>query len=583
MMLAYIIVCLKKLDKVPMNKFYFILLLIVFTSCKRNSYDSSANASFIDFFVLGDSKIKIDSTLINNSKNEELKGFYKKYNYETVWNSKDNRDFVLKEFENAEKEGLETEDYCYKKLKSFENQYDVLKDSLIVQYDILLTTNAQLYINHISKGKLNPKELYKDWDVSNKNIDVNQVLFDGFDNSNFNKVFESCKPNHIVYKKLKLCLKLLSQFPDDRTIGLVDLKERILPNKKNKYIPTIKKRLMYWKDMKEKDTILSTLYDKNTQKAVKIFQERHGLKPDAIIGRSTIEALNYYKSHRIEQIVVNMERWKWFAHDFGKNYLLVNIPDYSIVAIKENDTMQLQRVVVGKESRRTPVLESKISYINLNPNWTVPPTILKEDIYPEAIKNKGVFRKKGLVILNSKNKEVHPYSWKKEDANKYKYVQNPSKNNSLGSMKINFPNKYSVYLHDTNHRDYFAFTYRALSSGCVRLEKPLEMATYILNDTTKWSLKRIQDTTDIKYYYKLQKQRQLAIDKKNAKLLAKNPTLVIEKKKFSKPELKTIVIKVNEEIFIHQLYWTAWENNGILQFREDIYCLDSDLYSKLRY
>ena len=566
-----------------MNKLYILVLLIVFSSCKRNSSNSSANASFIDFSFFENTKIKIDSTLIINSKDEDFKAFYKKYNYETVWNSKENRDFVLKEFENAENEGLEANDYNFNKLKSYENQFDDLEDSTLVKYDLLLTSSSILFIKHISKGKLNPKELYKDWDVSDKNIDVNKVLFDCFDNSNFNDAIESCKPNHIIYKKLKSCLKLLNQFPDDRTIGLVDLKERILPNKKNKFIPTIKKRLMYWNDMIEKDTILSTLYDKNTQDAVKIFQERHGLKPDAVIGRSTIEALNFYKSQRIEQVITNMERWKWFAHDFGKNYLLINIPDYSIVAVKDNDTMQTQRVVVGKEARKTPVLESKVSNINLNPNWTVPPTILKEDIYPEAEKNRGVFRKKGLVILNNKNKEVNPYSWKKEDANKYKYVQNPGRNNSLGLMKINFPNKYSVYLHDTNHRDFFAFTFRSLSSGCVRLEKPLEMAAYVLNDTTKWSLKRIQDTTDIKYYYKLQKERQIAIDKKNAKLLAKNPTLVFEKKKFPKPELKTIVIKVNEDIFIHQLYWTAWETKGILQFREDIYCLDSDLYSKLRY
>jgi murein L,D-transpeptidase YcbB/YkuD len=340
---------------------------------------------------------------------------------------------------------------------------------------------------------------------------------------------------------------------------------------------------MYWNDMKEKDTLLSTIYDKKTQDAMKTFQARHGLKPDAVIGRSTIEALNYSRNQRIEQIVVNMERWRWFAHDFGKHYLLINIPDYSIVAVKENDTTQIQKVVVGKETRRTPVLESKVSNINLNPNWTVPPTILKEDIYPEAEKNKGIFRKKGLIILDRKNNEVNPWTWTMEDANKYKYVQNPSRNNSLGSMKINFPNKYSVYLHDTNHRDFFSFSYRSLSSGCVRLEKPLEMAAYIINDTTKWSLKRIKDTTDIKYYLKLQRKKQIEIDKKNAKLLAKNPDLVIEKKVFAKPELKTIVIKVTDEIYIHQLYWTAWETNGILNFSEDIYCLDSNLYSKLRY
>ncbi len=564
-----------------MNKLYFILLLIVFSSCKRNNSNSSANASFIDFSLFGNDKIKIDSTLINKSTDTTFISFYKKNNYETAWESKKNRDYILNEISLAENEGLESKDYNYLSLKTFEDNYKDLPDSLLVKYDLLLTTSSQKYINHISKGKLNPRKLYDDWDLKDKKVDVNKILSLGLSTDNFEVLIEQCKPQHEIYKKLKSMLKTLNEFPNVYP-GYIDAKEKILPNKKNIFVPIVKKQLMYWHDMKEKDSILSTMYDTKTQEAVKIFQSRHGLKSDGVIGKSTIEALNFSKTQRIEQVVVNMERWRWFSSDFGKHYLLVNIPDYSIVAVKDNLITQSQKVVVGKDTRRTPVLESKVSNINLNPNWTVPPTILKEDIFPAAIKNKAAFRKKGLVVMNYKNQEINPYKWTLADAKKYKYVQKPGRNNSLGSMKINFPNNHSVYLHDTNHRDYFVYTFRSLSSGCVRLEKPLELAAYILNDSTKWSLNRIKDTTDINYYFKLQKQKQLEIDKKNAKLLAKNASLIIEKKTFPKPELKTIVIKVNEDIFIHQLYWTAWENNGTLQFREDIYCLDADLYSKLR-
>lgn len=567
----------------PMRNLYIFILLIAFSNCKRNAFDSSARASFVTFSFLNNDGIKIDSTLILNLKNKDFTEFYRKYKFETAWNSKNHRNYFITEIGNAENEGLEAEDYNYKKLKSFEDKFEELPDSIIVKYDLLLTESAQLYINHISKGKLNPNDLYKDWDLEEKKIETNKILFDCIDNNNFKDAIEACKPNNIVYLKLKSCLTKLRKYPEQTVFGLVNLNEKILPNKKSKYIPIIKKRLMYWGDMTEKDTVLNTLYNKTTLLAIKNFQVRHGLKPDGIIGKSTIEALNYSRNQRIEQVIANMERWRWFAHDFSNHYLLINIPDYSIVAVKNGDTIQSQRIVVGRDTRKTPILESKISNINLNPNWTVPPTILKEDIYPEAIKDKGIFKKKGLVILDKKNNEVNAKTWKIEDANKYKYVQNPSRNNSLGSMKINFPNKYSVYLHDTNHRDFFAFTYRSLSSGCVRLEKPLEMAAYILNDTTKWPLKKIKDTTDINYYYKLQKEKQLEIERKNTKLTARNPNLIIEKKKLVKPELKTIIIKVNENILIHQLYWTAWESNGVLNFREDIYCLDSDLYSKLRY
>lgn len=144
-----------------MNKFYLILVLIVLSSCKRgNTHDSTANASFIDFSFLDNSGIKIDSTLFSNSKDEKIKSFYRKYHFETVWNSKNQRDFIIKEIQNAEDEGLQAKDYNYHTLKSFEEKFDHLPDSIVIQYDILLTKSAQKYISHISKGKLNPKELY---------------------------------------------------------------------------------------------------------------------------------------------------------------------------------------------------------------------------------------------------------------------------------------------------------------------------------------------------------------------------------------------------------------------------------------
>ena len=314
-------------------------------------------------------------------------------------------------------------------------------------------------------------------------------------------------------------------------------------NKKNKFIPIVKKKLMYWHDMTEKDTILSTTYDLNTFEAVKKFQERHGLYQDGVIGQNTIEALNFSKKQRIEQVIVNLERWRWFANDFGNHYLLINIPNYSLVAVKNNDTTQIQKIVVGKDTRPTPILESKISNINLNPNWTVPPTILKEDIYPEAEKDKNVFRKKGLKIFDRKNNEISASLWRKEDAHKYKYVQDPGKNNSLGSMKINFPNKHAVYLHDTNHRDYFTFNNRSLSSGCVRLEKPLIMASYIINDTVKWSLQKIRDTTNINHYIKLQKEKQKKIDKINAKIFSKKPFKCYRKENITQTGFKDYCCK----------------------------------------
>jgi murein L,D-transpeptidase YcbB/YkuD len=566
-----------------MNKFYLIFILSIFVFWNSTiSKKSIFRKAVYEFYPNNNSSV-IDSTLLLKTNNNLLIEFYRKNNFELAWNSKINRENLLQEIENSDNEGLDSRDYNQQTLVNFEEKRETLSDSLLIDYDIALTLSAQKLISHLSKGKLNPKKLYRNWDLEEKKIPVNLILEEGIKNEKLKSNLENCKPKHWVYKKLKSSLKLLKQFPAEKTIGLINLKEKIVPNTKNIYIPLVKKRLNYWGDLKEKDTILTTFYNKKTQEAVKKFQARHGLKPDAIIGKSTIEALNYSRNQRIEQVIANLERWRWYTQNFEENYLLINIPNYSIVAVKNNDTLISQKIVVGRETRMTPILDSKLSNINLNPNWTVPPTILKEDIYPEAIKNPAVFKKKGLLILDQNNEEINPIDWKIKEAYLYKYVQKPSRNNSLGSMKINFPNRFSVYLHDTNHRDYFDYTFRSLSSGCVRLEKPLEMATYILNDSLKWPLQKIKDTTDISYYNKLQRKKQLEINLKNSKLLAKNPFLKIVTKPLPKPELKTIVVKIKEPIYLHLWYWTAWENKGILQFREDIYCLDAELYSKLRY
>ena len=566
-----------------MNKFYLVFIFLILIFWNKSILKYSIFKTAVYEFSPNNKSSVIDSTLILNTHNNLLIDFYRKNNFELVWNSKSDRDILIQEIANSENEGLEPKDYNLEALLIFEGKRETLSDSLIINYDIALTLSAQKLISHLSKGKLNPKKLYRNWDLDDKNISENLLLNDGLKSGNLKATLENCKPNHWVYKKLKSCLKLLKKYPVEKTIGLINLKEKIVPNTKNSYIPIIKKRLNYWGDLKEKDTILSTFYNTKTQEAVKLFQARHGLKPDAIIGKSTIEALNYSRNQRIEQVIANLERWRWYTQNFEENYLLINIPDYSIVAVKNKDTLISQKIVVGRDTRMTPILDSKLSNINLNPNWTVPPTILREDIYPEAKKNHNIFKKKGLLIIDRNNEEINPKDWKINEAYLYKYVQKPSRNNSLGSMKINFPNRFSVYLHDTNHRNYFDYTFRSLSSGCVRLEKPLEMATYILNDSLKWPLQKIRDTTDISYYNKLQRKKQLEINLKNSKLLAKNPFFKIDNKPLPKPELKTIVVKIKEPIYLHLWYWTAWENNGILQFREDIYCLDADLYSKLKY
>ena len=526
-----------------MKQLPLLFIIVFFLNCKKDVESITPNSKSV-LEVFYNKKIAIDSTLISKFKNKDLMAFYKSNSFETVWESPENRKEVLKELNNAETEGLDPKDYAVEKLADYEKKHEKLTDNELVDYDILLTHNLQKYLTQSYKGKLNPKDLYKDWDLRDKKFDVNVLLFDAFKKNSFAEAIEKSKPSQSVYKELKSALKIIDNLPQDYFIPIAfSSKAKIKPGEINALLVPIKKRLMFWGDLKPSDTITKK-YSLKTVDAVKKFQKRHGLEPDGVIGSGTINALNFYKNERREQIIANMERWRWFPTDFGKHYSLVNIPNFKINVIKEGDTLITQKVIIGTEKRRSPVFSTKLNQVVFNPTWTVPPTIIKEDLIPDATKSRSYFNKMHIVIYDSKKNKISPWSWKAENANRYTYVQDPGNHNSLGNMKIIFPNKFSVYLHDTNHKDGFSRNFRSLSSGCTRLEKPLELAKYVLNDSIHYNLEKIDS--------------------------------IIKTKK-----TKNILIK--QEILHYQLYWTAWMENNHLVFRNDIYNLDFDLYCKLRH
>lgn len=524
---------------------YFILFISFFilVSCKKETKKPiQKKVEIVEREKPYEGKIiSIDTTLYSTFKSPELDFFYKSFKNETVWQSTELRTFVLNEFKNAENEGLFSKDYNYSKLEKLEKKINKLSDNELVNYDLLLTFNFQKYIKHISQGKLNPKDIYNDWDLKSKTTDVSKILIHAFKKQNdFIAVIDSCKPNHEVYKKLKTAMSILNSLPKD-TLKPINIEEKIVPKDTLKAMIAIKRRLIYWKDLKPSDS-LTQIYDSKTVEAVKNFQFRHGLASDGVIGKGTLHALNLNKTRRKHQIMANMERWKWYPKEFAKEYLIINIPDYNLVVVKDNDTIRTHKVIVGTNKRKTPILTSKLSYAVFNPTWTVPPTILKEDVIPAMIKNKNYLTTKNITAYDSKGNIVSAEDWTASKAKSYRYVQSPGSYNSLGMVKIIFPNRFSVYLHDTNHRDYFVKTNRSLSSGCIRVENPLELTNYLLKDSIKYPMDSI--------------------------------TSILKK-----IETKTAPIK--SPIYLYQWYWTAWSYNDKLVFRDDIYNLDEDLYKKL--
>jgi len=521
-----------------MNKLYFYIFFIVLISCKKDPILDSVT----------DSKsgregkiIVVDTILLSPFRSKSLMAFYNSKGNKTVWQLEKNRKSILEHLKKCEVQGLNPLDYNSAKLLDLEKKFPELDDNQQVNYDLLLTYNFQKYLTHLHNGKLNPRKLYIDWDLHIKDFDTNAVINECLEKDSFSTEIEKSEPIALTYKKLIKALQLVNEFPKDSVPPIVS-EDKINHNESNNAIINIKKRLRYWKDLATKDT-LTSFYDDKTFEAVKKFQTRHGLLSDGIIGKGTIAALNFTKEQRTHQIIVNLERWRWFSKSFTENYLLVNIANYSLTVIEDQKITMTKKIVVGKIKRKTPILTSTLKTVVFNPTWTVPPTILKEDIVPEMIKDRNHLKKKNISIYDNKNNEVDPLNWNEKKPNGYRYVQKPGYYNSLGVIKITFPNTHSVYLHDTNHRNLFDRNNRSLSSGCVRIEKPLELAQLLLNDPKRFSKEKIDSIVATK---------------------------------------KTVFLKIKKQYSIYQWYWTAWSENNELVFRDDIYKLDSDLYAKLR-
>ncbi|MEO8516269.1 MAG: L,D-transpeptidase family protein [Flavobacterium sp.] len=459
------------------------------------------------------------------------------------WENQENRKLFIEDLKNSIKEGLLPEDYSIGKLEKYEEFYDKLSEKEIETYYKQLSSSFIKYTSHLSNGKLNPRTIYPDWEIKKNTFKGDSILTIALTKNKIDSVIESCKPHHNIYNYLKEALAIVNELPKDSLKPVVTKsKDRYTLGDKNKNIVLIKQKLQYWNDLNKSDT-LTDVYNEAMQDAVKRFQARHGLEADGVIGVGTVRALNFTKEQRKEQIIVNLERWRWFPRDLGVNYLAVNIPNYYLNVVQNTDTTKTHKVVVGSEKRKTPILSSKIDNIVFNPTWTVPPTILKEDVIPGTQKDRTYLTERNITIYNHKGKEVTLGSWNLNEAENYKYVQSPGENNSLGFVKINFPNNHSVYLHDTNHRDLFVKNYRALSSGCVRVENPLNLAEYLLTSKKIYTPTKIDSILFLK---------------------------------------KTKTVKIEEEFHVHILYFTAWYEKGQLQFRNDVYAYDPELYLRLR-
>ena len=416
-----------------------------------------------------------------------IREFYLYNNYKSVWfNEEVNTqlcDSLYEIIKNSEEYGLLREDYHFTKIDSLMNS-KYLNDrrgvniNAIAEAELLLTDAFYTFCVHVSKGRLNKDSLTREWKGNTMDSNFVNRLYIGLEKNNIRSAIDSLEPKTAEYRAVKLVLKdFKNKFKNENWDSIFYESKDSIP-----FEERLKKRLIASHDYHD-EYIGSD--EVKLGKAIKNFQCRHHLNEDGKVGKLTYRALQKTKRDYIHQLEMNLECWRLWDKPKDKAYVWINIPSFEMRLI-ENDSVILEsRIIVGRDTAQTPVLHSTINNISIYPYWNVPRKIAVEEILPILKRPPDSLQHKNFELLDGYNNVVTaPVSWKKYNKNyfPFKIRQRIGDDNALGILKFYFTNKKGVYMHDTDNRSLFNLENRALSHGCIRLEKFIDLAKYLIKD-----------------------------------------------------------------------------------------------------
>ncbi len=464
----------------------------------------SVDSITIHLKVLLDSIERNDLFQINGeyifSKNV-LPEMYQKSGFFLNWHNDKNRLDALECLKKSWTDGLIPNDYHLEKILLLRE--DILNNMVldyneIAQFDILLTDGLLLYSYHLIKGKINPNTLNVNWNFSSR--DIPQTPTKLFQNAiEKNIVMETVydfRPAYAPYLQFVNQMIRYQMIEDNGGWDKVNVNKVIKPQEFNSEISSIRKRLFVTGDIEFEEGFMDSLYDEDMVNAIKKFQSRHGLNPDGVIGKNTLEALNKPIGHKIDQIKINMERARWILGEIDDDMILVNIANFKLFYLLDSVREHETKVMVGTYYNQTPIFKSKLKYLVFNPTWTVPYSIASKEILPKLKKDPNYLADRNISLLTRAGKAIPQSSvdWSQVSQSNFSYTlrQEPGPGNALGQVKFIFPNKYAVYLHDTPSKYLFVKEERAFSHGCIRVQNPLEFAEVLLKDQN-WDKQKIQE------------------------------------------------------------------------------------------
>jgi L,D-transpeptidase YcbB len=368
-----------------------------------------------------------------------------------------------------------------------------------------LTTSLLTLARHLARGRLAPDEAGIHWESRPREIDLAKVLQVAVDEGPA-RALAAARPPHEQYAKLEEALGSYRRIVAGGGWPAVPGGDTLEPGDEDpQRVVALRRRLAAEgyatggaaeaaAESSEGDAegqpadALSPVYDERLAEAVREYQRRRGLEPDGLVGGKTLDELNVPAAERVRQIEANLERWRWMPADLGDRYVLVNVPRFELHAVEGGEEVMRMRVVVGEELNATPMFSDRMQYVVFNPYWNIPHTIAGEEVIPALARDRSYLAANDMEVVRGWENGQVLGSWVSpslaaqaaEESSGIRIRQRPGPDNPLGQIKFLFPNEHAIYLHDTSAGHLFDETVRLFSHGCIRIEKPVELAAWAL-------------------------------------------------------------------------------------------------------
>ncbi len=480
-----------------------------------------------------------------------LLDLYRKNQFQLLWTSQDNISQLLAAIIAGADEGLIPDDYHLKAITQYGNELkEVSTLAKLVEYDLLLSDAMILLGQHKRYGKVDPRKVEErhNLEPDTPRSFPSETYLTAIKTGTVRALLDTRSPDHQAYVNLKQALTQYRKIASNGGWPHIPPGPSLTPGMQDGRVAAMRKRLTSTGDLKQKGTGDPAFFDDALVAAVKSFQTRHHMEPDGVGGKNTIAAMNVSVAERINQIRVNLERTRWVIRDMPSSSLIVDIAGFRVEYYHQNKLTWSSKVMVGQPFHQTPVFRSAVTYIVLNPTWTIPPDIIKNETVPSIAKDTNFLHKQRLRIFDSSGTEVDSASipWNQYLGKHFPYTlrQDSGADSSLGLIKFLFPNPYHVYLHDTPSKSLFGRTQRAFSHGCIRTQNPLQLGKMLIaNDPG--------NPTNVEKF---------------DQILASGKTT-------------TIILKQPLPIFL--MYLTTSVQDGVLLFKPDLYSRDQGIFEAL--